>query len=210
MAWDGRPATASEMVAFTGASRDGLAAAPADVITVQSTKPHIPTNAARNRAMFPIETPRTSALRNHPECAARRSSGKLYPPVTLDDKCGSCGHHRSFGILCIDFLSDEGRPRYGLWLRRRSTTLRACHRGRGWPVRDSGAEPGDGEVASRTPVRHGYGRARREGGPELYGLHLQVGMGPVVNQMDGFSGRAREGRHEDWLFARPIGEARDM
>jgi hypothetical protein len=28
-------------------------------------------------------------------------------------------------------------------------------------------------------------------------------MRPVVNQMDGFSGRARESRHEDCLFARP-------
>ena len=53
----GRPATASEMVALTGAWRDGLAAAPAGVITAQSNKPHIPTNAARNRAIFPIKTP---------------------------------------------------------------------------------------------------------------------------------------------------------
>jgi hypothetical protein len=57
VAGDGRPATAREMVAFTGAWRDGLAAAPAGVITAQSTKPHIPANAARNRAIFPIEKP---------------------------------------------------------------------------------------------------------------------------------------------------------
>jgi hypothetical protein len=67
------------MVALTGAWRDGLAAAPAGVITAQSAKPHIPTNVARNRAIFPIENPRTSALRKSPGMRGQKIERQTVP-----------------------------------------------------------------------------------------------------------------------------------
>jgi hypothetical protein len=75
--------------------------------------------------------PRVEPVQDHPDRLLIRC------PVLAGDRVARGAQPgQTFGRTFIfEFLSDEDRRRCGLWLRRRSTTPRACRCGRGWPVR---------------------------------------------------------------------------